>query len=300
MPNINTNFLSNINFSKQKNATASFETLYITDDGKEILLNFTVSPFFDISGKSIGYIIIFQDVTNIKIMEKAVERSERLASIGRIAAGLAHEIRNPLGSISGSIQMLSKNEIENGIEDSKQKLMSIILRETERLNHIIDNFLSASSPNTKQKKNINLHEIVNEAVELFQNDMAYRERIKVSTDIDRSITLNGNPESLKQVFWNLLLNSAQAIEKEGNINISTLKNDEQGNKTVLVFSDTGCGIEESNMTKIFEPFYSTKNKGTGLGLSSALKILEDHNATINIKSLKGEGTTFQIAFPIGI
>ncbi|MDH5543812.1 MAG: ATP-binding protein [Nitrospinota bacterium] len=296
-PNIKPDLFSLSALQESKDNTASFETVYTDQNGKDIILTFTVSPFYNPSGKSIGYIMIFQDVTKIKHMEQTIERSERLASMGRIAAGLAHEIRNPLGSISGSIQMLKKNNITSGKDDSSQTLMSIILRETERLNHIIDNFLSASTTIAKTVENVNLSEIVGESLLLFRNDKSYSDRIKIKTDIDETITIQGNFESLKQVIWNLLLNSAQAIDKEGTIDISAKPNAEKGNSVTLFFSDTGCGIDKESLTKIFEPFYTTKTKGTGLGLSTALKILEAHNATINLTSRKNEGTNFQITFP---
>jgi two-component system sensor histidine kinase PilS (NtrC family) len=264
---------------------------------KEIAL---ASSFYrDSFNRILGYIVIFQDVTAIKRMEENVTRSERLASIGRIAAGLAHEIRNPLGSISGSLQLLKQgSEGENNKKESNEKLMSIILRETERLNNIIGNFLSSASPRDKKVEGIILSDIIGEALLLFKNDLEYREKVEITTELDDTAIVNADPEALKQVFWNMVLNSAQAMEKKGNISITMKRMRNPAGNMEIRFSDDGKGISEADAMRIFEPFYTTKESGTGLGLSSALKIIENHNGTISIAHNKPSGTVFIIRLPL--
>jgi len=270
---------------------------YLTPNDKRKSLALTSSTYKNSTHSVKGYIVTFQDISELKRMKLEVERNERLASVGRIAAGLAHEIRNPLGSISGSIQMLQNG---TGNEESNQKLMAITLKETDRLNRIINNLLSLTSQTVTLQKGVNLSEILLESIELFKNDAKYKEIIKVATDFDESIIINGDDEALKQVFWNSLLNSAQSMIDGGEITV-TLKMCEgkmDGKEFCeLSFSDTGCGIPEADLEKIFEPFYTTKEKGTGLGLSTAHKIIENHSGNIRIKSSKGEGTSFIIQLP---
>ena len=271
----------------------------IAEENRKKDIRLASSFYRDSFNRILGYIVIFQDVTAIKRMEENVTRSERLASIGRIAAGLAHEIRNPLGSISGSLQLLNKGTEGEGYGNkSNEKLMSIILRETDRLNKIIGNFLSSASPRDKKIEGILLSNIIEEALLLFKNDLEYREKVEISTELDMTAAVIADPEALKQVFWNLILNSAQAMEKKGNINISMRRTREPLGNIEIRFSDDGKGISDSDAIRIFEPFYTTKETGTGLGLSSVLKIIENHNGTISVTRNEPRGTMFIIKLPL--
>lgn len=276
------------------------EWSFVTADGEKKLLSFTSSQFKDSDGNVLGIIIIFQDITSFKKMEEVVSRSERLAAMGRMAAGLAHEIRNPLGSISGSIQIL-KDAVEKGNGASNEKLMAIILRETDRLNSIIGRFLSYASPHTKMEPNVLLAPLIVDSVTLFSNDARYAGIVSPEMEIDKGIRCNCDPESLKQVFWNLLLNAAQAMPTGGRIliTLTSVPNDEKPASSCLItVKDSGCGISEDGLRKIFEPFYTTKERGTGLGLPLVLKIIESHGGSISVKSEEGRGTTFSIRLPV--
>jgi len=277
--------------------SVSAETAYVTPNGEEKQLAVSSSLFRDSAGKIMGYIVIFQDVTALRKMEAAVTRAERLASIGRISAGLAHEIRNPLGAISGSIQMLQHSA---GTSDADKRLMSIILRETDRLNRIINRFLSSAAPSMKKIGNVNMAEVIDDAVMLFCNDAEFSDRVAIDAKLDKSIKITADPEALKQVLWNLFLNSAQAMEQGGKITISLKppETHENGHYCELVVADTGCGIPEADVTKIFEPFYTTKETGTGLGLSTVLKIIESHDGSLSVHSRPGNGTRFVIKLPV--
>ncbi len=267
--------------------------------GEKKILAATSSLFRNSDGEVLGVIIIFHDITHFKKMEDAIAKSERLAAVGRMAAGLAHEIRNPLGSISGSIQIM-KGALEHEVKAPHDRLMAIILRETDRLNGIITRFLSYAQPNTRKVPDVRLAPLIADAVTLFKNDNRYAGTVRVTTQIGEGIRLTCDQESLKQVFWNLMLNSAQAMPNGGDIAISTEAASRGGpaGECVITFADNGQGMEEAEMSRIFEPFYTTKEGGTGLGLSTVQKIIEDHNGTLSVQSKKGVGTVFSIRLPI--
>ncbi|MBI5179187.1 MAG: PAS domain-containing protein [Nitrospinae bacterium] len=267
--------------------------------GRKKLLAVTVSPFRNSAGDVLGMILIFQDITHFKEMEEAMAKSERMAAVGRMAAGLAHEIRNPLGSISGSIQML-RTMLTAEMPSPHDRLMAIILRETDRLNGIISRFLSYANPTTKKEPDVNLASLISDSVLLFSNDARYAS-ITTTLDLDPRIRCECDAEALKQVFWNLLLNSAQAMPNGGTIAIA-MKPVPSGASAAqecrIDISDTGCGIPDDAAGKIFEPFFTTKENGTGLGLPLVAKIIESHNGLITVQSKIDEGATFTLRLPI--
>ncbi len=282
----------------KETGTVNAEVEYLSQNGEKRLLNMNCSLYKDSTQNVMGYIVIFQDVTELSEMKKTITKAEKLASIGRISAGLAHEIRNPLGSISGSVELLKSGTIKS---ESAQKLMSIILLEIDRLNSTITRFLSFSSIEIKRVKHANIAKIINDALLLFCNDKKYCDTINVATKMDESLELEADSEALKQVFWNLLINSGQAMENGGEISISVFRetNKKSGaEECIITFSDTGDGIPESDITKIFEPFFTTKKKGTGLGLSAVFNVIESHHGTIDLSGKDGGGTTFTISLPI--
>lgn len=276
------------------------KTEWLHDAGNEKkILAATSSLFRNSEGEVLGVIIIFHDITHFKKMEDAIAKSERLAAVGRMAAGLAHEIRNPLGSISGSIQIM-RGALEHELKPPHDRLMAIILRETDRLNGIITRFLSYAQPNTSKMPNVHLAPLILDAVTLFKNDHRYSGTVHVVTDVDDRIRLTCDPESLKQVFWNLMLNAAQAMPDGGHIVIRlTAATGQSGSATecIITVTDNGQGMDETAISHIFEPFYTTKEGGTGLGLSTVQKIIEDHNGTISVQSKKGEWSAFSIRLP---
>jgi two-component system sensor histidine kinase PilS (NtrC family) len=275
------------------------EREYSTPDGKSKLLSITLSQFKNSYGERLGTILIFQDITDFKKMEEAVSRSERLAAMGRMAAGLAHEIRNPLGSISGSIQIMRDAE-RKGSAATMEKLMAIVLRETDRLNATISRFLSYASPNTAKEPNVNLSALISDAVTLFSNDARYK-GITPVLDLDDRIRCDCDVESVKQVFWNLLLNAAQSMPDGGEIRIAVkpvTSEWEISSRCLITFADTGIGIPNDSLEKIFEPFYTSKEGGTGLGLPLVQKVIESHDGAITVQSEVGKGTVFSILLPI--
>jgi len=222
-------------------------------------------------------------------MKDRMKRAEKLAAIGEMAAGLTHEIKNPLASLAGAIQLL-KDEI--GYNYDHDKLMQIVLRETDRLSSLASDFLLFAKPPTGKVEKIKLDEALREIVELFEKDSACGGKILINNEFHPDIWIEMDPAHLRQVFWNLLLNAAEAIKGSGVIKIKTYP---LNNKHACIkITDNGCGISEDTAKSIFDPFFTTKHSGTGLGLSIVHSILKSYNIWINVESEIDHGTTFTL------
>ena len=278
-----------------------FETEFKKRDGATLSLGFSVSPLKDSRDHEIGRILIFQDLTKLRQMEEHLKRADRLAAVGKMAAGMAHEIRNPLASISGSIEMLQ----DDG-EDSPQhqKLMGIILREVGRLNDLIEDFLLFARPTSAGKERIHLNGIVEEILRVFPHSPECHSQIRCSTDFQEDIYIQGDSSQIKQIFWNLFINAAQAMPDGGEIQVAIRRHSAllpflgEPEQVEIAVGDTGPGIEGEELGKIFDPFYTTKKKGTGLGLSVVHSIVENYGGKITVRSELGRGTTFSVFLPI--
>jgi signal transduction histidine kinase len=237
----------------------------------------------------------------LREMEENLKRADRLAAVGKMAAGMAHEIRNPLASISGSIEML-QDDGENSPQH--QKLMGIILREVGRLNDLIEDFLLFARPTSPGRERIHLNGLVEEILRVFLHSPECHSQIRFSTDFREDIYIQGDPSQLKQIFWNLFINAAQAMPDGGEIQITIRRHSAllpflgEPEQVEIMVGDTGPGIREEELGKIFDPFYTTKQRGTGLGLSIVHSIVENYGGKITVRSEPGEGTTFSIFFPI--
>lgn len=272
-----------------------FEGHITKRDGHRAILGFTASLLKDDAEAVRGIILTFQDITRLIEMEEQIRRQERLATVGSLAAGIAHEIRNPLASLSGSIQML-QGELE--LQGDHKHLMDIVLRETDRLNNIITEFLDYARPRSNQMEQISLASLLEETITLFRNSREFRKGISINCDIPPAIDIAGDPQRLRQVFWNLLINSAQSIHNGGSITISAASGAGiDADQVSIRILDTGMGIEKEHLEHIFDPFFTTKPAGTGLGLAIAYRIIEDHNGTIDVKSEVGKGTAVIINMP---
>ncbi|MBW2058748.1 MAG: PAS domain S-box protein [Deltaproteobacteria bacterium] len=260
-------------------------------DGKYIHLGLSRSSLRDINGAVVGSILIFQDITRIKEMEEQIKRTDRMVSIGQMAAGLAHEIRNPLASMTGSIQVL-KEDIN--LTEENVNLMNIVIRESERLNRLVTDFLLFAQPPRSELVPIILNHLVDETLQMLKNSPKFNGHISVSRVFSHQVRVLGDSNQLKQVFWNLLLNAVQEM-KDGGLLLVKLEKEDGSAK--LSVSDTGKGIERENLGKIFEPFFTTKESGTGLGLAIVHRIVETHGGRIRVKSEVGKGTTFSVFFP---
>ncbi len=279
-----------------KEGPIGFEGELLKKDGRKLILGMTASLLKDEKNAVRGIILTFQDITKVVEMEEQVRRQERLATIGSLAAGIAHEIRNPLASLSGSIQVLRKDLDLNG---DNQHLMEIVLRETERLNTIITEFLEYARPRASSLEEIFLSSLVDETIMLLRNNRNFREDIKITRDVASSVILQADPQRMRQVFWNLLINACQALPNGGEIKISAAPVSHSGDTEWLrvTISDNGQGIAREDIDKIFHPFFTTKTGGTGLGLAIVYRIIEDHGGTIDVESEPGKGARFRIMLP---
>ena len=227
----------------------------------------------------------------LRTMEDHVKRVEKMASIGEMAAGLAHEIKNPLASLSGSIQLLRE---DMRYDSDHERLMQIILREADRLSSLASNFLLYARPPAGKLEAIRLDRALLEAAELFEKDGSNNGRITISQKVTPDIWISMDRGHLNQILWNLLLNAAEAIESEGNIAIEMLP---LRNKQVCVkITDNGCGMSAETLKSIFDPFFTTKSNGTGLGLSIVHRILDAYDAWLNVESELNKGTTVTLNF----
>ena len=221
-------------------------------------------------------------------MSEHVKRMEKMASLGEMAAGLAHEIKNPLASLSGSIQVLRE---ENRCDPERDNLMRIVLRETDRLTSLVSDFLLFAKPPAGKRESIQLDDAINEILELFQKNSTIQESVTIERKLIPDIFVEVDPVHLRQILWNLLLNAAEAIEGEGQIAVQMVN---QKNRWVqIVLTDNGAGISVENVDAIFDPFYTTKHSGTGLGLSIVYRILEYYGSRLDVESSEGQGTSVQ-------
>lgn len=266
-------------------------------DRNKLTLGCSVSNLIDHRGKRIGDIVIFQDLTSIIKMERSLEKSRRLAIIGEMAAGLAHEIRNPLASLGGSIQMLKKDLKLNPMDE---RLMQIILRGKEQLENIIKDFLLLARPAPGKKEIIVIKEVIEEVIESIKLVPDWNDTIEVSHSLSDNICIQANRTELREVFWNLLLNSIQAMNDGGVLSIDAKhvsSNDSTAEHLEIGIRDTGSGIDEKNLDMVFEPFFTTKETGTGLGLAIVNRIVEGYGGAIRIENNDEAGTTCVVSFP---
>ena len=270
------------------------EIAFQRPDGEEIKLGLSTSTLKDHRGNKVGQIIIFQDLTHIKEMEESMRRSEKLATIGQLAAGIAHEVRNPLASISGAIQLLKE---EKGAEASSQRLMEIVLAESGRLNRLITDFLLYAQPPKLNKKKVDIGALVDNTLEVFSRSPQWTKGITLSKIMEPNITIAADPQQIEQVLWNLFINAVDAMEGKGILEVRVHK-DGKGGMVTLAISDTGKGITAKDINKIFDPFFTTKEGGSGLGLSIVHKIVESHGGDITTESRPHHGTTFTLTLPV--
>ena len=233
-----------------------------------------------------GALLILEDVTELRGMQQRIAREERLAAVGRLAAGIAHEIRNPLTSLSGAVQLLDLSE-------GDQRLRSIIQREVERLNRLVTDFMSMGRPPELQLAPVDLNDLVQQVLTAFDADPRYAD---VSTAFDpRPIdTMLLDGDQLKTVLWNLVLNAAQHMPEGGTI---TLSAEQVGRRLRLLVKDEGTGIASDEQDQIFDPFFTRRSGGTGLGLATVERVARDHGGEVWVHSREGVGTTIGIWLP---
>ncbi|OHB46405.1 MAG: hypothetical protein A2099_06520 [Planctomycetes bacterium GWF2_39_10] len=265
---------------------------------KELWLSQNTYPIKNKNGIIIGIEGIIRDTTERKKIEEQIRRSERLASIGELAASIAHEIRNPLGAISNSVCMLKR---DLRLKGDDQKLFEMVVEETDRLNSIITNFLTFAHPAEYHFVRSDIIEIIDETLFLLEQDARFNEKIKIVKAYEKNIPkIYLDRNWIRKVFWNLLVNAIDAMPRGGRIYVHVRKPKIPDNDELeIVIADTGNGIPPEIIKKIFEPFFTTKKtKGTGLGLPIVHRIVDNHGGVIDVKSEQNRGTAFTIRLPM--
>ena len=228
---------------------------------------------------------------DLKMTQEHLKRVEKMAAMDEMISGIAHEVKNPLASLSGSIQLLQEDTKPGSYED---KLMQIILRETDRLKNIVNDIRLFAKPHIDNAHEIKIAETIEEIVELFLNDPERNKKIYLSMNLDKEVCVFIDPSHFSQIFWNLLNNAAQSIKGPGEIKIQ-LKST-RNNRIYLIIEDTGIGITQQDFSHVFDPFFTTKPDGTGLGLSITHRLIDTYSGIIDFESTLGKGTVFTVLF----
>jgi two-component system sensor histidine kinase PilS (NtrC family) len=258
-----------------------------------------------------GHVVIFQDVTDVVEMEANLRQSERLAAIGELSASIAHEIRNPLAAISGSIEMLQGGRASQEESADSVHLMNIALREVDRLNRLISDFLIYARPGPIKLETVQLQEVIADLLEIF--DAARPNALEIDLAVEDGLTAFADPGQLRQVLWNLVLNAAEAMPDGGRLRVSARALNErdsqegspggrrgqekEGGKArwlEIAIADEGSGISQDKLSRIFDPFFTTKENGSGLGLATVHRVVENHGGMIRLESELGVGTTVRV------
>ena len=287
-------------FSKENDIEQSknrIETIIKTPLEKKIHLGCAISPLKDKNEKQIGNIIIFQDITDIKQMEEDLEKSKRLALIGEMAAGLAHEMRNPLASITGSIELLKQSL---NLANTDKRLMQIVIRGKNQLDSFVRDFLLLARPLPITREMVDIEEVVEEAVENLKLSKDWSRHIKIKKVFYDRIKTYANKRQIRQVINNLVLNAIQSMTNGGilTLEVYVVKINGEKEYAEIKIVDTGCGIPLEHLKRVFEPFYTNKEKGTGLGLTIVGRIIDGYGGKIKIESKVNEGTTCIVSLPL--
>ena len=262
-------------------------------DGKKVPLEIGASLLKDENGTFLGHVILFKDLTEVHTLRREIERSQRLASVGRLAAGVAHEIRNPLSSIKGFATYF-KERYQDAPED--QQTANIMIQEVDRLNRVISQLLEFARPVKVAPKSISLQNLIEDSIRLIERQ-AQEKQITVSTHNTAQVdTVCLDPDRLNQILLNLYLNAIESMKAGGALRIEISGNIENKGVEIQV-SDTGKGIPPEDLSRIFDPYFTTKSSGTGLGLAIAHNIVEAMGGAIKVVSEAGKGTRFTLKLP---
>jgi two-component system sensor histidine kinase PilS (NtrC family) len=274
-------------------ALARLEIAYRHPDGRTLDLGVSVAPLATQDSSRRGYLVVFQDLTEIRRLEDEVSTKEKLAAVGEMAAQLAHEIRNPLGSIRGSAQVLMG---EPALGDEQGRLLSIISRESKRLSDTLNRFLYQARAPARPRGPVDLRPVVESAITLLRSGGELREDHELSFATDEgALVCLADPDQIAQVFWNLARNALEAMPGGGRLGVSLRR---QGGDVVLSVRDEGRGIGRDEQRRLFEPFRSSTSVGAGLGLAIVFRIVREHGGDISVRSAPGEGTQIDVRLPL--
>jgi len=266
-------------------------------NGQSIPLGLTAGPLYDIDKSRCGIIINFKDLTEKKKLIEMIRESDRMAAIGELSAAIAHEIRNPLASISNAAELLNESCEENNSQISK--LVNVIEKESERLQRISTEFLGFARVKDPEIHKINLRKTIEEVLALIENDPRNTENISIRNNIDENIYVKFDEDNLKQLIINILINSLDALEGNGKIIINSEGNKKFGDKYVrLVIYDNGPGFPDEALGHMFEPFFSTKKEGSGLGLALVRKLIISNHGRVLARNKEGAGAEIALDIPL--
>lgn len=277
----------------------SGEFEYQSKDNDRMILGFRAAPFDDSTGVLAGFIISFWDLSGIRRMESELKKSDRLAALGELSGRMAHEIRNPLAAMCGSVQLLATHI---AVDEGDRRLLAIVMREADRLNDLLSDFLAYARPTLLLKQAIDLGAFFDDIILFLSTDPRFSQ-ISITRSIPSGTTLDADPNQLRQVVINILQNSADAMQAGGKIGIESrnMLSDSDTGRPVLVnricISDTGAGLNETAAQHLFEPFWTNKAEGTGLGLAISYRIIEAHGGTISVETPEGGGCSIIIILP---
>jgi two-component system sensor histidine kinase PilS (NtrC family) len=270
---------------------------YRTADNRTIDIGITASTLAFPDGRR-GFLFTFQDVTELRRLERHARMQQRLAAVGEMAAGIAHEIRNPLAAMSGSIQVLRH---ELSLSDEQAQLMDIVLRESERLNDTIRSFLAYARPQRFNVARLDIRKTLQDTAVLLRNGADVRDDHRVEVDVPpEPVWFEADENQLRQIIWNLATNGLRAMPTGGTLNLAVANDPRPGSDgdVLLTVRDDGRGIPADELDSIFQPFRSSFEKGTGLGLAIVHRIVTDYGGTIQVKSAPGAGTTVRVRMPV--
>lgn len=285
-------------------AISDHENIALSRGGHLTPVSATTSPLLQDNGEQIGTILVLRDLTNIRDLERAVRQADRLSTLGTLAAGLAHEVKNPLGGIKGAAQLLER---ELPAESELHDYTRVMIREVQRVNRIVEELLELASPRPLQPTKVNLHKILGDIL-ILQRGGGEGKNITFQQQFDPSIPpILGDEALLTQLFLNLVKNAVEAVGEAGLVRVTsrvladysmTPKGERRARLVAVEISDDGPGIGKEEMEHLFTPFYTTKAKGTGLGLAICQKIVSEHRGMIKVDSDAGRGTTFTVMLPL--
>ena len=271
-----------------------FERWFATPDGRRIFLGIAVSTLLDRLGQPLGFILIFQDLTEIHAMEQELRLRDRMAVLGKMAARMAHELRNPLAAMSGAVQYLKGNMKPGG---ETLELMDIILRESERLEHTIRDFLQFARPGPFAAESCDLVHLLEENLLLLCKSLEFHDGHRVEKRFGaREIWCEIDPNRMRQVFWNLATNALKAMPQGGAFVVEAHPK-EATDEVMIGFGDEGVGMDEQEAAAYFQPFRGSFQEGAGLGAAIVYRIVEEHAGRIHVESAPGRGTRIRIVFP---
>ncbi len=291
MPNLAASLMESIDLGA---AQIRRELEIHNDHNEKIPIGLSISILKEENYEFRGVIAIFSDITEAKTMEAKVRASDRLSAVGELSASIAHEIRNPLAAISGSVEVLQS---ELNVAGENARLMELIVKESHRLSRILSEFLCYARIDRAAYNKVDLCHVINDTIQVLHHQEAFRDNIKITTETDDSIMyVIGDEDLIKQLLINLAVNSCEAFEGGGGEITFKLVNDMENNHIDLYVIDNGPGISMDNIKKIYKPFFSTKKNGTGLGLSIVHRVCSALKTNIDIQSAEGLGTTFKVKF----